>query len=120
MTEQEKIIAIAEWRGWTNVHWYEDDDGPGFLTGIPSPSSEQMLKLPAWRVHDLLTYGDKVPNYPNNLNACHEAEKGLIPQQRVDYSNNLAKICGTQMEKIFATSQQRTDALVKTIGKWKD
>ena len=61
-----------------------------------------------------------MPDYLHDLNAMHEAEKVLTLAQRVDYTNNLAKICGTEKEKVFATAAQRAEAFRRTIGKQED
>lgn len=44
----------------------------------------------------LKTYKVAIPDYPNDLNACHEAEKYLSPQQTMEYIKELRElICDT-------------------------
>ncbi len=71
------------------------------------------------------------PDYFNDLNAMHEAEKKLGIQDAPNYQSILIKVT-VKLEKLFpegsaypmdgflihATSQQRAEAFVKTIGKW--
>lgn len=57
-----------------------------------------------------------VPNFPGDLNAMHEAEKSLTQSQRVSYMNNLAKVCGSERDKAFATAAQRAKAFTVTIS----
>lgn len=66
-----------------------------------------------------------VPDYFNDLNAMHEAEKTLTAKQQNAYIDHL---CGAPREDIyqcwssavFATATQRAEAFLKAIGKWED
>jgi hypothetical protein len=64
-----------------------------------------------------------VPDYPNDLNAMHEAEKVLKnnKDQRGWESYILAQdeLLGSG-DKIHATAAQRAEAFLKIIGKWKN
>ena len=73
-----------------------------------------------------------VPDYLNDLNAMHEAEKVLVPSSEYTLSSymfELSKIVipagstrrGLISEYIFhATAAQRAEAFLRTIGKWEE
>ncbi len=70
------------------------------------------------------------PDYLNDLNAMHEAEKVLTYEQAeefveqlylADQKNNLAENPPPwRFNVASATSAQRAEAFLKTIGKWED
>lgn len=76
----------------------------------------------------------KALDYYNNLNAIHEAEKKLMQDYNLiaNYRNAIYKESIDECQKRggfnhcfdsslwHATSQQRSKAFVKTIGKWKE
>jgi hypothetical protein len=71
-------------------------------------------------------YRDKIPNYCNDLNAMHEAEKVLTDVQSTFYWKTLSELVNNtvghdfdnQFECIHATAAQRARAFLKTINKW--
>jgi hypothetical protein len=98
MSPEQINRKLAEWCGWTDVapgNYY-----PRQVWGIPPGDKGQ----------------SHVPNYHASLDAVHEVEVNLTQAQRVDYANTLAKVCGTQHEKIFASAAQKCEALLKTLG----
>ena len=76
-----------------------------------------------------ITSGDaeiqiNIPDYCNDLNAMHEAEKTLSKEQCNIYSDYLAL---TPQSNEWASctmwhfkASQRAEAFLKTIGKWKE
>lgn len=108
-------IAIAEAVGWSKIHTSGRLDGQ--LVGYPTPP---------------LVLGKflEIPHYESDLNAMHEAEKTLEPHwlpsgnQHTDDSMWEMYVCA--LSKIadkgpsHATAQQRAEAFLKTIGKWRD
>lgn len=68
--------------------------------------------------------GASVPDYLNDLNAMHEAEKVLTEDQREQYLNSLYKVCNpaSMLNDAWnlncATAAQRAEAFLRTIGKW--
>jgi len=102
MTEEAQRIAIAEACGWT----YDADaeqmvfTQDGDICGLPWPS----------------------------LDAMHEAEKTLTASQIYDYISCLVDDTGAgwtdAFEEVFivahATTAQRAEAFLRTIGEWKD
>jgi hypothetical protein len=62
-----------------------------------------------------------LPDYLNNLNAMHEAEKVLVSLQWVSYLKRLQTLCDESVTwPIHATSSQRAEAFLRTIKKWED
>ena len=107
MTPEEQRIAIAEACGWKpttdgGIHW--DSEGKP----VVSP-----------------------PDYINDLNAMHEAEKVLTDEQAwkqiqiiVSYKQHaggfpvLSRSESVRLHS--ATAAQRAEAFLRTIGKWKE
>lgn len=116
MTPQEQNIAIAEACGWKNLIWHE---GSKQLRGdiLKEAQNEHPWYLQT-----------RVPNYPDDLNAMHEAEKVLtitLPpaphteSEKSRYVIILRTMCGDK-GCVIATAAQRAEAFLKTIGKWKE
>jgi hypothetical protein len=71
-------------------------------------------------------YRDLIPNYLNDLNAMHDAEK-IIPRQifHVDYwqkgYGRFQQILSSlTITPYSATAAQRAEAFLRTIGKWEE
>jgi hypothetical protein len=66
------------------------------------------------------------PDYLNDLNAMHEAEKVLTKDQDLQYHLTLTKVVtGYALPEFFgsviqASAEQRAKAFLRTIGKWED
>ena len=64
------------------------------------------------------------PDYLNDLNAMHEAEKKLTLKQQMLYQGMIGKVTGNKCPALFgqihATATQRAEAFLRTIGKWKE
>ncbi len=115
MTPEQKRVAIAEYCGWKDLH-AED----GSVWG----KSPKDLAYKGNRGMAILSY--EVPDYLNSLDAMHEAEKVLNFNQKRSYYIELCKQI-TPLETVdsilygfstcHATSQQRTDAFLLTVGK---
>jgi hypothetical protein len=109
MTTEQQIIAIAEACGWTKC---EHVASINFPIGIP----------PANNPPKYGTYENgmaQLPDYPNNLNAMHEAEERLLIDDTHAFACYLSDLfevhgCGA----IHATAAQRAEAFLRTIGKW--
>jgi hypothetical protein len=64
-------------------------------------------------------YTAPLPDYLNDLNACHEMEKALGPfgtKLWHDYTMLLGGIMAG--EQVHAAAAQRCEAFLRTIGKW--
>lgn len=63
----------------------------------------------------------RISDYFNDLNAMHEAEKALTTNDQVnDYENHLRDLCGGYRQSLHSTSQQRSEAFLRTLNLWKD
>lgn len=105
MTPERQMIVIGEACGW-QIHPKDK------WVVIPpnSPNSVQPLST--------------IPDYLNDLNAMHEAEKVLTRNQRHDYMDALEIIAGDlaidEWDVITSTAAQRAEAFIKTLNKWEE
>ena len=120
MTEKAQIIAIAEACGWK---WIQTNfEAKSGLIGTDSSHSGnipyQGTSYPSNR--HLPTYGKAIPDYLNDLNAMHEAEKVLDDvTQRGDYWDCLFSLTGGEFEMCHSTALQRAEAFLRTLNLWK-
>jgi hypothetical protein len=106
MNDQEINIAIAELCGWTKV--FSDEWGP--LRGLKS--GDKFYAGCAFTT---------VPDYLNDLNAMHEAEKVLVGKNNWELCEYVHKLhTATNSWIAFATARQRAEAFLRTLGKWKE
>jgi len=122
-------IVIAEVCGWKRVPERDHLLPDGVLQALPECFVHDEEET-VWTEHDL-------PDYLNDLNAMHEAEKTLTKDktkplstdQRCLFINHLGKIIGcwtvvhehnTLFQLAHATAAQRAEAFLRTIEKWKD
>lgn len=111
MIYQEINKAIAEFLGWKIVIVKDDDTG----------ASQQWWMDVNGKLHAF-------PDYCDDLNAMHEAEKWLIEKEGdYFYTEALMDVVRSDTESPFkgavlicATAHQRAEAFLKTIGKWRD
>jgi hypothetical protein len=105
MTPEQQRVAIAEACGWKWEKFWT-----GELYGKPVGEQGPLMEL---------------PDYLNDLNAMHDAEKVLTPEQLVDYCAfrlraTTGEGCVTDYKMIRATASQRAEAFLRTIGKWEE
>lgn len=64
------------------------------------------------------------PDYLNDLNAMHEAEKTLTDDQWLQYDEHLACLTVTDASQVFkhthATASQRAEAFLRALNLWTD
>lgn len=106
MTPKQQQIAIAEACGWVHHNMR------------PSEMERHQKK---WR------YVSDLPDYLNDLNAMHEAEKAGVKlfkskSEREEYWNDLEQWLDalTDGNAPFATAAHRAEAFLRTIGLWKE
>jgi hypothetical protein len=107
MKPEKQRIAVAEACGWTVSAngWWSHPTLPDNGGAMPD-----------------------APDYLNDLNAMHEAEKVLTQQQRIEYVRDLGYIWTGRNDRALpnwwfvhdATAAQRARAFLRTIGKWED
>ena len=112
MNENEQRIAIAEACGWSNVKIYSRIESNKRHSEDTEPIAIG-CRHAAWGAGAC-----SVPNYLNDLNAMHEAEKMLG-----DGRNTWGKYCdllgGSLYHCAHATAAQRAEAFLKTLNLWK-
>jgi hypothetical protein len=111
MNKEKQKIAIAEACGWK----VKRRDITGY--NVWEPDAE----FPAQLSNNI---ENKLPDYLNDLNAMHDAEKTLTDAQRMVYiSKNLWNMVPNKhifAHYFSATAALRAEAFLKTIGKWKE
>jgi len=108
MSPEEQRIAIAEACGWTRIEI------------LPS------MKCRPTQVVGFNTNEDRrgnVPDYLNDLNAMHEAEKVLMNHPNAgelvtNYINYLEDSHDRWLTSCFATASQRAEAFLRTLNLW--
>lgn len=98
MTDNQINVAIAQECGWS--------------------------KADAKRGYTLSQFTEQVPDYCNDLNAMHEAEKSIPDELWNCYFNQLARITKAEQsdDRVFfcATARERAEAFLRTLGKWEE
>jgi hypothetical protein len=103
MTPEQQRIAIAEACGWTEI------EPCTCCYGV----SRGYQPIPA-------AHKKHVPDYLNDLNDMHEAEKVLTSEQVTSYVDSLESMNERWSTPAFATASQRAEAFLRTIGKWQE
>jgi len=120
MNPEQQRIAIAEACGWKN---HNHPDVMQFKQGWTMP--EKWCMDPK----GVLRFNHDRPDYLNDLNAMHDAEKVLTNEQDLEYSEALEQVVegrfvtnnAEDMRRLrSATAAQRAEAFLRTIGKWRE
>ncbi len=112
MNPESQRIAIAEACG---AKWQEDNFRNRMLVDV---GKDRVLFID---VHGGFDIG--LPDYLNDLNAMHEAEKVLDSEQCSLYFRTLFDVVGNSlkpMNMVHATATQRAEAFLRTLGLWKE
>ena len=117
MKPEAQRIAIAKACGWTEIEPQRLTSGGGdYFTG---------------KFHGLRKDGSRdyfVPDYPNDLNAMHEAENNLEGMNKAEFAVQLCRVAGKDWPNgigggsfthVHATAAQRAEAFLRTVKKWK-
>ena len=121
MNPEKQRRAILKACGWT-----AKEDKYGFWRAV-DPSGNMTPTL--W-VSEMNLWSAGMPNYLNDLNAMHEAEKTLTKANWGGYAAELYRITDAHNHGIspnhhwlavaFSTAAQRAEAFLRTIGKWEE
>lgn len=107
MKPEEQRVAIAEACGYlpdpTTKLWY------GLGEGIIAGFKKDKLRI------------ESLPDYLNDLNAMHEAEKLLKSEQHFTFQVELARVINTttyplNFALLHATATQRAEAFLRTLN----
>ena len=80
----------------------------------------------AWPIVEpsLVPFVEHLPDYLNDLNAMHEAEKSISNDLWQCYFNQLARVTKAEQsdDRVFfcATARHRAEAFLRTLGKWEE
>jgi len=124
MTNEQINIAIAEACGLDviqNPHGSKDRP-EAWKTGFFTPKAAKQRRI-SWPSSAIVKV---IPDYCNDLNAMHEAEK-VLPRQlyHVDYWQKgygrfQTIVSEMTVTPFSAAASQRAEAFLKTIGKWEE
>jgi hypothetical protein len=122
MTNEQINIAIAEACGW-KLQW-QNQGGAPLLKTKPQCHCWEVWFDPTGRTVNNQQCEVYPPDYCNDLNAMHEAEKVLTEHQWDEYERILRLVCdgchyydGAGKELLHATARQRAEAVWRTLGK---
>ena len=118
MKPEQQRIAIADACGWTCC---------GQVQGLNPHGLVPWRKIVDYTTRQILNHEipmDTLPDYLNNLNAMHEAEKALNPIQAAEYAKILTSIAWQSEQPVFAPmtakADQRAEAFLRTLGLWEE
>jgi hypothetical protein len=111
MIEENQRLIIAEYCGWKNL----------MFRGIFEPKHEDWIGEHESCIPPNMTgkWTGPLPNYTKDLNAMNQAEMNL-PNEEIKrlYVSNLVSLMKEGEFTVMAPSYLRSEAFVKTIGKW--
>jgi len=113
MKPEQQRIAIAEACGWTRCVFVESI---GLAKGMPGNNK------PSYGTYE--NGMAQLPDYLNDLNAMHEAEKTLNQNLAAEYARMLTSTAWQSAQPTFApmtaTAAQRAESFLRTINKWEE
>lgn len=114
MTIEQQRISISKWMGWIDVHSanLEQPHADMIYAYVGNIKSGDLI---GWKDNER---GEPIPNYPLDLNACHEMEKKIIKEHLwYKYCDNIHFHYPELGPHGFmhATSQQRSESLCRTL-----
>ena len=88
----------------------------------PEAQRTAIAEACGWKTEyrDAVSSVTALPDYLNDLNAMHEAEKVLTSEQVTSYVYSLESMNEQWSTPAFATAFQRAEAFLRTIGKWEE
>jgi hypothetical protein len=108
MSDEEINEAIARFLGWKSSEEILKYDG-------------QYLKIKTkcrvWISPDSGEPKIKTPEYCNDLNLMHDAEKSMNEEQWFDYIDFMP---GVWQEAVHSTARQRAEAFLRAVGRWEE
>ena len=114
MTPEAQQIAIAKARGWTDIRRPCDSNYHDLPTDTLRILYGQVCGIPPGWVHS--QNSRPLPDYLNDLNAMHEAEKVKIIG--TEYESDYCMYLYENAHQCFATAPQRAEAFLRTLNLW--
>lgn len=106
MTKEQQRIVIAKVCGWENCYDFTFETDRHGRTGRIYGS------------HPIEKVSRELPDYLNDLNAMHEAERILLADNNARSRWFIWMQAKTDLAGTHATAPQRAEAFLRTIGKW--
>ena len=117
LTDEEKRIKVADLHGdWSNIRFSEDI----WPEGIEEGWQESGVPFGHHDGHGHPEHMVPLPDYINDLNAMHDAEKVFVGADRFVYWHEINNIVMGTVHTAFATAAQRAEAFLKTLNLWTD
>ena len=108
MTNEQINIAIAEACGWR-------------IAGRVLPEYKESATACWIRPNGDEWQEESLPDYCNDLNAMHEAEKVLLSGYWLRYCECLTYLLGKSVyASVHAIARDRAEAFLRTLGKWEE
>lgn len=134
MTDEQINQRIAETLGWIpRVHSWKIAESekalPKAINFISAFEAQEYLDRARRNTEDydrklsVFPVWEPCPNYCDDLNAIHEAEKVLTDEQCVfvrDYLRERLENYPASRYIWHATARQRAEAFLRTLGKWEE
>lgn len=128
MTDEQIRIAVAECRGWK---WYLCNQLQTYtFVNDPIPIDSVYFWEPCTKPQR--EFKVSCPDYPNDLNAMHEAISTLTDDQLIQFGYHLMDVLGFKhslairlgidgiVKMVRAKARQLAEAYLRTLGKWKE
>ena len=112
MTPEAQRIAIAEACGWSVIRL-----SCGFYAKHKTEGRISISAASACATQNEAMC-DRVPDYINDLNAMHEAEKTLEYDELIIMAEHIS--FNFSVLPFHATAAQRAEAFLRTLGKWNE
>lgn len=125
MTDNEIRIAVAEACGYEtmmaspDLMWNKKENRAVIKPGTKVEAARLRMKM------EYVIGKQTLPDYPNDLNAMHEAVMAQPPQMRLTINQQLMESLRPNEAYIMdrtinATARQRAEAFLRVLGKWKE
>lgn len=122
MKPEEQLVAIAEWCGLT----CKMCGNTGIMKKLGQKEyslirASEKIWLNEWPEQEpdiACKHSNQLPDYLNDLNAMWQAEEKLHGSDWARYFNWIQ--ANGNGSGVHATAAQRAEALLRTIGKWKE
>ena len=116
MSPEAQRIAIAEACGWVREYTNVQTWNAGLNS---SEGGYEPIRTMLFRRKGKCFSAENLPDYLNDLNAMHEAEKTLTYAQGGRMTVCIERMnCAGYGPQLFATAPQRAEAFLRTLGKW--
>ena len=114
MTNEQQRIAIAEACGWKKMNWNEATVYGSPTHGFRVWKSKHQDSIMSYKGR----VGERIPDYLNDLNAMHDAEKMLEVEDNHAYGCYCIELYEKYGNTVSLAAAQRAEAFLKTLNLW--